>query len=595
MCGVAGMVSAAAPVSLDAVRRMDRCIAHRGPDDAGVWSAADGRVAFAHRRLSILDLSPAAHQPFVSADARFVITYNGEIYNFRELRNELMAAGDRFRSQSDTEVILAGYARFGSAFIERLRGMFAFAIWDESERQCLVARDRFGIKPFYYSTAGGRLAFASSVRALVEEGAARSDPDPIAVQQYFRSGSVPEPRTLLADVKALEAGSIGTWRAGRFETRRYWSISFDSQEMSWDDAVARTRAALDESVRHHFVSDVPVGVFLSSGIDSNALVALASTLDVGEINTFSIAFPGESADEGPLAQRSASHFGTTHHEWSIDGRVGRELFEQFVSAADQPSIDGLNTYAVAKLARDRGLKVVLSGIGGDELFGGYKSFRRVPQLTRLQRTLQAAGVSGVAAAAASLSGGAKGRRVREWLAGPATIERGYEMFRGIFTCRESQQLAAHFLGVDIDLPHHLAEVAEGTPGDRISALELSRYMRNQLLRDADVMSMAQGLELRVPFVDNGVFDAVRVIPPALRHQPGKRLLTAAVPELPEWIVNQPKRGFLFPIERWIWAQWSDVFARLDDTVPVSLESWYRKMCVFMFERWLETVKGRKHD
>jgi len=593
MCGIAGIVSDAAPVNLDALRRMDRCIAHRGPDDAGMWSAADGRVAFAHRRLAILDLSPAAHQPFISADARFVITYNGEIYNFRELRNELVSAGDRFRSKSDTEVILAGYARFGSGFVERLRGMFAFAIWDERERTCLVARDRFGIKPFYYSMAGGRLAFASTVRALVLAGSAGIDPDPIAVQQYFRSGSVAEPRTLLSDVKALEAGSIGTWSDGRFETRRYWSISFEPQDMSWNDAVARTRAALADSVRHHFVSDVPVGVFLSGGVDSNALVALASTLDLGELNTFSIAFPGESGDEGPVARRSAAHFGTRHHEWAIDGQTGRELFERFVARADQPSIDGLNTYAVAKLARDRGLKVVLSGVGGDELFGGYKSFRRVPQLTRLHRTLEAAGVSGVAAAAASLSGGAKGRRVREWLAAPATIASGYEMFRGIFTGRESQQLASHFLGTDGDSSERLPDVAAGTPGDRISALELSRYMRNQLLRDADVMSMAQGLELRVPFLDNAVFDAVRVIPAALRHRAGKRLLTSAVTELPSWIVNQPKRGFLFPIERWIGAQWSEVFTQLDHTVPVSLESWYRKMCVFMFDRWLETLKGQE--
>ena len=593
MCGIAGMVADVSPVDLDSVRAMDQSVAHRGPDDAGLWSSADGAVAFAHRRLSILDLSAAGHQPFVSAGERAVISYNGEIYNFRELRAELSAAGHPFRSQSDTEVILAGYLRSGEAFVERLRGMFAFAIWDERERRCVIARDRFGIKPLYYSTTGGRLTFASSVRALLRSGRVGTDPDPIAVQQYFRTGSVPEPRTLLADVKALEAGTIGTWHAGRFESRRYWSIRFEPEAMSWDDAVARTRAALADSVTHHFVSDVPVGVFLSGGIDSTALVALASQAGVGRIDTFSIAFPGEPGDEGALARRSAEHFGTTHHEWPIDGAAGRELFERFVGVTDQPSIDGLNTYAVSKLARDRGLKVVLSGVGGDELFGGYKSFRQLPALTRLHRTLRTAGVS--RAAAAVLPDRPKGRRMREWLAGEATIERGYEMFRGIFTCEESRRLTAHYLGRDAGSPESAPAVTAERDGDRISALELQRYLRNQLLRDADVMSMAWGLELRVPFLDNVVFDTVRRIPAALRLRPGKRLLIAAVPEVPGWIVTQPKRGFLLPIERWIGAQWSDVFARLDRTSPVPLESWYRKMCVMMFEGWLHSVRGGAHD
>jgi asparagine synthase (glutamine-hydrolysing) len=424
---------------------------------------------------------------------------------------------------------------------------------------------------------------------LRRSGNCGSDPDPVAVRQYFRTGSVAEPRTLLADVKALEAGTIGVWHGGEFETRRYWSIRFEPESMSWDDAVARTRAALVDSVAHHFVSDVPVGVFLSGGMDSTALVALASQAGVGRINTFSIAFPGERGDEGALAQRSAQHFGTTHHEWALDGEAGRHLFERFVNAADQPSIDGLNTYAVSKLARDRGLKVVLSGVGGDELFGGYKSFRRVPALARLHRALRAGGVAG--AAAAVLPATAKGRRMREWLEGDASIERGYEMFRGIFTCAESRQLTSHFLGTEGDATEHPPAMTERNDGDRVSALELQRYLRNQLLRDADVMSMAWGLELRVPFLDNKLFDTVRHIPAALRLRSGKRLLAAAVPELPAWIANQPKRGFLLPIERWIGAQWSDVFEQLDRTAPVPLESWYRKMCVFMFEGWLRSVKS----
>jgi asparagine synthase (glutamine-hydrolysing) len=595
MCGIAGIVSNSAPVDLRALQRMDRAVAHRGPDDHGIWSRADGTVALAHRRLSILDLSPAGHQPFISADARFVITYNGEIYNFKALRAELIARGRRFRSESDTEVILAGYAEHGDAFVERLRGMFAFAIWDERERLCIVARDRFGIKPFYYSIVGGQFAFASSVRAIAASRVSGAEPDADAMQLYLRTGSVPEPWTLLRDVKALEAGSIGVWQNGALSTRRYWSIGFAPVPTGWDDAVSRTRAALADSVAHHFVSDVPVGVFLSGGIDSNALVALSAGAGVGRLNTFSIAFPAEAGDEGPLARRSAAHFGTTHQEWALDGQAGLELFERFVAVTDQPSIDGLNTFAVSKLAHDRGLKVVLSGVGGDELFGGYASFARVPSLTRAHRALSALGLNGVAGRIAAVADGAKGRRVGEWLGGPASIARSYEMFRAIFTGDEARRLTAHALGADARPPHR-AEVPEsGGAGDQISALELSRYMRNQLLRDADVMSMAWGLELRVPFLDSAVFEALRSIPAPLRLRANKRLLTAAVPELPEWIVDRPKRGFLFPIERWIGGPWREVFAQLDRTSPVPLDSWYRKWCVFMLDQWIRAMRSASND
>ena len=594
MCGIAGIVSETA-VDVDALRRMDRRVAHRGPDDHGIWSRSDGSVAFAHRRLSILDLSSAGHQPFVSSDSRFVITYNGEIYNFKALRDQLIARGHQFRSHSDTEVILVGYAAHGAAFVEQLRGMFAFAIWDDRERVCIVARDRFGIKPFYYTTAGGRLAFSSSVTALVSSGVAGTEPDADAIQLYLRTGSVPEPFTLLRDVRALDAGSIGTWRAGRFETRQYWSMCFEPVPTTWGGAVDATRAALEDSVAHHFVSDVPVGVFLSGGIDSNALVALATRHSGDRLNTFSIAFPGEPGDEGALARRSAEHFGTSHVEWALDDTTGLRLFEDFLKVADQPSIDGFNTFAVSKLARDRGLKVVLSGVGGDELFGGYKSFERVPQLASIHQALSAVGLNRPAGQLAMALNGSKGRRVGEWLSGAASVARSYEMLRGIFTAEEARRLTAHILGGEVPLPAPLPDPPPGAEADQVAHLELSRYMRNQLLRDADVMSMAWGLELRVPFLDNALFETVSAIPARFRVQPGKRLLTSAVAELPEWIVNQPKRGFLFPIERWIGGQWREVFVRLEHTVPVPLGAWYRKWCVFMLDRWMQTMRTASDD
>ena len=597
MCGIAGIIEADdGPIDLAALRRMDRRIAHRGPDDDGIWVRPGGGAAFAHRRLSILDLSAAGHQPFVSGDGQLVATYNGEIYNFRELRAELEADGHPFRSASDTEVILAGYRTRGAGFIERLRGMFAFAIWDERTQACVLARDRFGIKPLYYSNTGGRLRFASEVRALVASRQVDLEPDMLGVERYLESGSVPEPHTLLRDVRVVEAGHIVEWRRGELTSSRYWSIDFEPTPVSWDDAVERARSALLDSVRHHFVSDVPVGVFLSGGVDSTALVALAREAGVSELHTFSLALPGHEDDEGRLAARSAARFQTMHHQWPLDAATGRDLFSRFVASADQPSIDGLNTFAVSKFARDNGLKVVLSGLGADELFGGYKSFTQVPLITRGHRAITAAGVHRrIGGLVGAIGGAARWRRLGESLAARPSLDNTLSAFRGIFTRAEARRLAEHLLGRRASPEQRVDRTPDGATGDAMSMLELTGYMRNQLLRDADVASMAWGLELRVPFLDGPLFDVLRHIPTQWRLREGKALLKAAVPELPIWIVRQPKRGFLFPFEQWLNAEWQDTFHSIDRSSPVPTEGWYRKWCLFMLVHWMETLKADTND
>src|SRR4030095_2116709 len=409
VCGIAGILrDAASATAANRVERMHTAIAHRGPDDRGVWQSPGGHAAYAHTRLSIIDLSPAGHQPMAIAAGRFTITYNGEIYNFAELRRSLTSAGATFRSNSDTEVILRLYELEGPACVERLRGMFAFAIWDQRERTCFLARDRFGIKPLYYHEAGGVLTFASEVRALVASGVS-TNLDPQATYEYFRSGSVPEPLTLFRGVRALEAGQYMIWRAGQVTTRQYWDINFDFEDAA-AEPVQATRTALLDSVAHHFVSDVPVGVFLSGGMDSTAIVALARAVQPEKLRTFSITFPGSPLDEGPQARRTAEHFATQHHEWAIDATTARPLFDEFLSAADQPSIDGFNTYTVSRLAGRQGVKVVLSGLGGDEIFGGYPSFQEVTRLARVGLWVARAGPA--ARGALRVAGAIAGSRVR---------------------------------------------------------------------------------------------------------------------------------------------------------------------------------------
>lgn len=593
MCGIAGVLSAAGDARrlTSPVDAMRAALRHRGPDDEGQWCAPGGGATFAHTRLSVLDLTPAGHQPMSIADGRFTITFNGEILNFRELRRSLEQRGATFHTRSDTEVILRAYEADGPACVEQLRGMFAFALWDERDRTCLLARDRFGIKPFYYHEDGGQLVFASEVRALVASGLVPRDLDPDGVYEYFRTGTVPEPRTLLRGVRCLGAGQYAIWRDGAVTTQSYWQLRFEPRTLTYPEAVAQTRQALLDSVDHHFISDTPVGVFLSGGVDSTALVALATTAGRRDLRTFALTFPGSPLDEGPAARRTAARFGTCHDEWAIDGRTAKDLFAQCLRASDQPSIDGLNTFAVSKFARDSGVKVVLSGLGGDELFGGYKSFDEVPRLASWNRNLSYAGPlrTAVGKGLERMAWSSRWRRVGDLLSQPPALSTVYSTFRGIYTRAEARTLAERYAGAG---PSHLGatgEDADQDPTDRdaVSRLELTRYMRNQPLRDSDTMSMAWGLELRVPFLDTVVVSAVSAIPAAQRLRPHKGLLLDAVPEIPDWVANQPKRGFMFPFHQWLDAEWRDVFAEIDRTSPVPTETWYRKWCVFVLDRWID--------
>ena len=527
-------------------------------------------------------------------DGRYTITFNGEILNFHDLRRSLEQRGVRFSTRCDTEVILRAYEADGPACIGSLRGMFALALWDERERTCLLARDRFGIKPLYYHHDGRRLTFASEVKALTASGLVPRDLDADGLFGYFLTGTVPEPRTLLRDVHCLEAGTYAIWKDGRLTPHKYWDLHFADIP---DDAdpVTRVRAALIDSVDHHFISDAPVGVFLSGGMDSTALVALASQDRDRELHTFSLAFPGWSEDEGAVARRTAAHFSTQHTEWAIDGATAKVLFDGFLAASDQPSIDGLNTFAVSRLARDHGMKVVLSGLGGDELFGGYRSFDEVPRIAAMNRGLSYTGALRVAVGEGlqRIAGDPRLRRLGDVLTQPPDLANAYTMFRGIFTHNEAAALVKSVTGEALVAANDDGPAAEDpTARDAISRLELTRFMRNQPLRDSDTMSMAWGLELRVPFLDAPLVDTLSTIPASVRLQPAKRLLLQAVPQIPAWVTAQPKRGFMFPFERWLGDEWKETFASVERHWPVPAETWYRKWCLFALQCWLDRTKAK---
>lgn len=604
MCGIAGIVGSSMlqPKLRARITDMQVHLRHRGPDDAGLFLDSQGSVGLVHTRLAILDLSDSGHQPMVSDDERFTIVFNGEVYNFEELRTELEAAGESFLSRSDTEVVLRLYQRQGPSFVERLEGMFALAIWDNVERSCFLARDPFGIKPLYLWRNGKTVAFASEVRAVLKAKLDTAQLSADALRQYLFYGSVQEPFTLVENITALQPGSWLLWKDGKERTEVFWQPEFETEPLKGTDLRNTVREALDESIQRHFVSDVPVNMFLSGGIDSTALLALSHEQGFDNVRTFCLSFDEEEFSEGSLAERTARHFGVDHHDFRMSASEGRLLVDDFLGSLDQPSIDGFNTFCVSRFARKMGAKVVLSGLGGDELFGGYPSHRIVPRLHAWHRRLAfLPGASAVAGLAAQrVWPGTRGSRMSEFLSGAGQIEDAYRCMRGTFSSENANGLVAEYTGARLhiersDFSSRSLE-ADPSPRNQVSVLEMTRYMRNQLLRDSDVMSMSQGLELRVPLVDRRLFETVSNVPAEQRMVSGKRMLLDAVPEVPDWIANRPKRGFHFPFQKWSSGKWGDVFQTIESASPVRLDSWYQTWALFTLENFLDqtgiSVEGR---
>lgn len=576
MCGIGGWIGET-PTSADP-QILLRALRHRGPDGEGYLLDEPHHAAFIHTRLAVIDITDTGSQPMTydrsTAEAgRYSLIYNGEIYNYEELRGDI----DPFalNGSSDTEILLHLLARDGVKVLPRLAGMFAFAFFDHSSGAALLARDPFGIKPLYYSTKSGSLKFASEVKALrtIIEPATLS---PASVRDTLMWGSVPEPATLWDGIHELPAGCYLEWKAGSATVKRWHQPAFAHGEAP-ANPVAHTRAALLESVGRHLVSDVPVGFFLSGGVDSTAVLALArAVLGPGaDIRTFSIGFDDPAYDESSIARRTAEHFGSTHTEWMMSEQEGMAEVAGYLAAIDQPTVDGFNTWCVSKLAKREGVKVVLSGLGGDEMFGGYGSFSRVPRFLHLFRRL---GVFRPAAAAAlgRSPAGSRWQRLAEFLLGPGTALSAFHAQRGIFTEPEARKLAQSITGTDPGPADWSAFDETSEPLDQVSMLELTRYMRNQLLRDSDVFSMASGLELRVPFVDARLFESISIIPASSRLKSGKALLIDAVPEIPEWVRVQPKRGFRFPFEDWTRDGFGKLLDVADEVSSVPLREWYRR-------------------
>jgi asparagine synthase (glutamine-hydrolysing) len=563
MCGIAGAFTPG-PVA-DSVVRMTNALHHRGPDDVGLAELLtdDGRVtgAFGHRRLAILDLSTAGHQPMFSRDGRYCLTYNGEIYNYRELRAELERVGIGFHSSGDTEVLLAAWAYYGRDALKKLRGMFALAIWDGLEKRGFLARDEFGIKPLYYAEQRGAVLFASEVRALLASEVVPRTLSEEALGSYLATGSVSEPLTIIEGVRAIPPGCVLEIRCDgespRLTGTHRFATLFDAgpdDGAATGDAAVTLRGAMRDSVAHHLLSDVPLGLFLSGGLDSSSVVALASEVSDSTIDTFTVTFDEPQYSEAEPARDVARRYSTRHHEILLSAGDLLNALPDVFAAMDQPSLDGLNTYVVSRAVRAHGIKVVLSGLGGDELFAGYPSFRRASSLASLWRL--PADIRKLGTAGASRFADARMQKVGDMLGEDTPAFGAYLASRTLFGRKQVRTLT----GRPATWAGSVCSDAEERRATGLSLLqqvslhEITGYMRNTLLRDSDVFSMAHGLELRVPFVDRRVAHAAFVAPDSrkLRRGVSKPLLVDAMGDLlPASLLHRPKQGFTIPFQSWM--------------------------------------------
>ena len=585
MCGIAGILEVSGASHDQHVQRMETALAHRGPDDRGFAPVPTqpgiGRVLLAHRRLSILDLSAAGHQPMRDEVTGNVIVYNGEIYNYRQLRRELQTKGVEFTSDCDTEVVLKGYGVWGVDVLRRLRGMFAFGLVDGRAGTILLARDRLGIKPLYYARAprpGVGLLFASEVRGILASGLIPRTVCAPAVAQYLVNGYVPDPLTLVDGVESLLPGHYAHFDATGvlMEMRRFWDPGHPSSGghcRTRGAAAALVRTVLEEIVEQHMISDVPLGAFLSGGIDSSALVALMTQRAPGQVETFSLVFDDPHLSEEIYSRAVARTLKTRHHECRITEAEFLGLMDDALAALDQPTTDGVNSYVVSRKCREAGLAVALAGTGGDELFGGYQTFSRVPRSLRVVRALGALRPAlrrPVRRTVQRLLLGSRGYNpsagLRAKLAAlvdlPADALRVYHLMRMVLLPRVVGRLVqwdGAFSGVG-RLPLPLESLVRGRAAGhsdlraQVSIFEQMLYLSNQLLRDTDCVSMAVALEVRVPLLDHVLVETVEALPPMVRfdHRCPKRLLIDAVRDiLPPAAYQRRKQGFVLPLGRWL--------------------------------------------
>ena len=556
MCGIAGLVGPLDRTgSSEAIGRMIDAQKHRGPDASGEF--LDDGIALGHTRLKIIDLSEAGAQPFVSPDGRYTMVFNGEIYNYKSIASEL---GDvQYKSDSDTEVLLHAFIKWGKDCLHRLNGMFALAIWDRETQELFIARDRLGIKPLYYFIEDDKLVFASEIRSLLASQLVPRKIDRSALVEYLTYHTVHAPRTLIKGINMLLPGYAGVYNGKDLHVAPYWDLLENRDQCGYTKRTAQTRVRqlLLESVERRLVSDVPIGAFLSGGIDSSALVGLMSEVSTDPIHTFSIAFDEEAYSEKKYADIVAKKFKTEHTSINLASSELLDSLPEILGSMDHPSVDGPNTYMVSKATKEAGITVAISGLGGDELFAGYPVFTQLPKLlrSRIMRSPQALREM-VAWLGSGVLRSSKGKKALRLLKGERSLSALYPEFRKV----DAQDEISKILNDKIEQEHFAfdfltpdALLNENELLAAISHAEIRAYMQNVLLRDADQMSMAHALEIRVPFLDHKLVELAMGLGDDFKEPifPKSSLVESLQGLLPDEIVHRKKMGFTFPWSTWV--------------------------------------------
>jgi asparagine synthase (glutamine-hydrolysing) len=623
VCGIAGIATVHPDGSLrPAADHMAAAMKHRGPDSQGVQEFPS--CLLVNARLSIIDLSERGRMPMSSADGRAWITYNGETYNAAELRAELEQRGHSFRTTSDTEVVLHLYLEFGERFIEKLRGMFAFAIWDARESKLVLGRDRLGIKPLYVHESGGRLVFASELKALLASGLVPRQLDPAGLRAFLQLGHIPPPWTAIRGVTSLAPGHLGVWKDGRWRTEPYWSLSLHvAATPSPQNLESELSEVLFDAMRKHLVSDVPVLIFLSGGTDSACLGALARAAGARNLSAMTVGFSEPEFDESKLTRRTAEALGIPLEVVTLEApRVEADL-DHAVWALDEPSVDGLNSYWISKLGAEAGFKVALSGQGGDELFGGYESlgwFERFNSVARWARPLPTFPLSRLLDQDALPF---RWRKLSYLIGADDPFVAAQMAVKVLFLDRDVRELMSPAFarnGHHSEARDHLAQWSKQVENEdlreRLAFMDIHTHLEPRLLRDLDAMSMAHSIEVRPVFLDHRVIEFLMTVPSGIRIRQKRLLLDAAKSFLPPALLadleTRRKRTFTFPFQRWLSRDLrgvlQDAFApdrvrRAGILEPAALSrlwrryersegavGWSRIWDLFVLQRWCELMQ-----
>lgn len=565
MCGINGIFGIEnKEKSASFLHDMNKAMAHRGPDDEGVYS--NSYIALSQRRLSIIDLSSNGHQPMWSNDNRLCIVYNGELYNYKELKFDLERARNNsnekpyhFKTNTDTEVILAAFLRWGKDCLHQFNGMFAFAIWDTQTEHLFIARDRMGIKPLYYARNNNVLAFSSEIRALLKSQIVSPKLNNLALSDYIRYQTAFAPHTLIKDVFMLLPGHYIETSRNNFNIKQYWNInSFvnkTDEDTSYSEVCQKVKNLFEKSVKRRLISDVPFGAFLSGGIDSSAVVGMMSKVSNTKVKTFSVIFDEGQFSEAKYARLIAEKFNTEHHEIKLSPNDFKNEVNDALLATDHPGGDGPNTYVVSKATKNAGITMALSGLGGDELFAGYDIFKRSLKLEKLKWLAAIPGISVAAQINKMIRPGIAADKIAELFAlNSFNLRNTYPLARQVFLEEQINKILRN--KVEKSSIHEIIKHINLKNKNILSAVsiaEISTYMQNVLLRDTDQMSMAHALEVRVPFLDYELIEYVVGLPDKFKipTSPKKLLVDSLGDMLPPEIVNRPKMGFTLPWKEWL--------------------------------------------